>query len=318
MIGASHGSKYAMRSDQSTQSTQSKQSKQSDRSNQPKSNTMCAPDIEYDGISCARLNVLVELARAYNSQASTRDHIRLNDKQHLIDPRAYKQYIVDELTAKIGDRCDSHKCWSRQEFVHHMEEVAREEYLKYTFRPDSPQGKFQWLNTHDINNTMAQYERKYPHFKFFGAVPMDFLDFKDLEINNYDYAKNHANGITSLGIVFNFDTSNQPGSHWVAMFTDLKHGRIYYFDSFATRPKKSVTELIRIQHEHMVNLGHNPDAIVVDHNKVQHQKEGSECGVYSINFLIRMARGDDFHELCNKPIRDRKINKCRKTYFSKK
>ena len=31
-----------------------------------------------------------------------------------------------------------------------------------------------------------------------------------------------------IGIVFNLDKHNQPGSHWVALYTDLKANQVYF------------------------------------------------------------------------------------------
>ena len=36
---------------------------------------------------------------------------------------------------------------------------------KNTFRPDGPNGRFEWLNTIHIDDTMKQYENKHPDFK---------------------------------------------------------------------------------------------------------------------------------------------------------
>ena len=282
-----------------------------------KSDTMCAPGLEYKAGSCARLVVLVELAEAYNKSAQNQDKIRLASNMELLNPQIYKRYLVHELSKRMGDKCKSQKCWSKQEFMRNVEEKAREEFMKYTLRPDSPQGKFEWLSTFNINDSMDQYEKKYNGFKFFGAIPMDFADLSQLEINNINYDNLQKNGITKIGVIFNLDEHYKPGSHWVAMYTDFKKGNIYYFDSFGTKPEKRVRSLIRKHAKYMNSKGINSKNIIADYNKIQHQKENSECGVYSMNFLIRMARGDDFQKLCKNAIPDKKINKCRSIYFDK-
>jgi hypothetical protein len=74
---------------------------------------------------------------------------------------------------------------------------------------------------------------------------------------------------------------------------------------------------MRQQAKYIESTGKNIDNIRVDYNKVQHQRGNNACGVYSINFLVRMARGDDFDKLCQKVISDEKMNKCRLVYFDK-
>ena len=177
------------------------------------------------------------------------------------------------------------------------------------------------MSTFNINDTMAQYERKYKGFKFFGAVPMDFGDISNIERDdidyNTDYNKYYNQGITKLGVIFNLDNHDQPGSHWTAMYTDLEKAEIFYFDSFGITPEPRVRALMRAQANYLVSIGKKLDDIRVDRNKIQHQRGNNACGVYSINFLVRMARGDDFNTLCKNVIPDQKMNKCRLVYFDR-
>ena len=39
-----------------------------------------------------------------------------------------------------------------------MSNHTQTQLTKYTFRPDGPNGKFEWLNTYNINDVMKQYE----------------------------------------------------------------------------------------------------------------------------------------------------------------
>jgi hypothetical protein len=291
-----------------------------------KSDYVCAPGREYEAGSCASLAVLEEMARAYNKTASSKDKIRVSDNMGILNPQKYKVYLVYQINKRVGDRCDTQKCWSSQDFVKHMSKATRVELLKYTFRPNSPQGRFDWLSTFDINDSMGQYEKKYPNFKFFGAVPMDFANLNQCDnLNRADYAELHKSGITKIGVIFNLDESTKSGSHWVAMYTDFDKGTILYFDSFGVKPEKRIRALMRNQSRYMTDTKDMAGGsgnktlkdIRVDYNKVQHQKKNTECGVYSMNFLIRMVRGDNFDELCNTPISDDKINKCRKIYFDR-
>lgn len=281
------------------------------------SDMMCAPGLIFEAGSCAKLEVIKEVVFAYNKSVDENDRIIMSSNEEILNPLKYKEYLVNEISKKLKDICTTQKCWSKQDFMRHMENKAREEFMKYTFRPDSPQGKWEWLNTFNINEAMAQYERKYKGFKFLGAVPMDFADLSTLEISNLDYDKLMNDGLTKLGVIFNLDNHNEPGSHWVALFSDLNNGLILFFDSFAQKPGERVQALMREQADYMHSIGKNRKTIRVDYNKVPHQKGNSECGVYSMRYLIQMAKGKDFDELCNNPISDKNINKCRNVYFDK-
>jgi hypothetical protein len=277
----------------------------------------CAPGLKYEAGSCARLSVMVELAKAYNLSANSADKIRMASNFELLNPQKYKKYLVHELSNRVGDKCKTQKCWSSQEFISKMNEKAREEFVKYTHRPESPEGKFDWLSTYNINDAMAQYEKQYNDFKFFGAVPMDFAEI-GLEVGKIDYSNYIKNGIKRMGVVFNLDNHDQPGSHWTAMYSDFDKGNIYYFDSVGVKPEQRVRQLMRNQAKYMESQGKKIDNIRVDYNKVQHQKGDNACGVYAINFLVKMAKGTDFDQLCSNPVNDHKMNKCRSVYFDRR
>ena len=53
----------------------------------------------------------------------------------------------------------------------------------------------------------------------------------------------------------------------------------------------------------------------INYNKVRHQYKYSECGVYSINFILRLLKGESFDNICSNITTDAQINECRKTYF---
>ena len=73
------------------------------------------------------------------------------------------------------------------------------------------------------------------------------------------------------------------------------------------------TNDIRVIANFIKNEGKKP---VVDYNKLRHQHGGDACGVYSINFILRLLRGDSFQELTTKRLSDEKVNECRKFYFT--
>lgn len=301
-----------------------------------KSDTRCAAGLEFNGGHCGTIETLMAMIEAHNKFMDKKDHIHMDMKLAIDNPHRFKKAMVRGLAKSIGDKCTTHKCWTRQKFIHLMEDAAYEELTKYTHRPDSPQGKFDWLSTFDINDSMMQYEKKYNRpkptksnhdrlegkttvslFKFFGAVPMDFALLRQLEIATADYKKLYDAEIRKLGIIFNLDNHDQPGSHWVAMFTDLDKGHIFYFDSYGVIPEPRVRELMRKQFVFMRSIGIPSDQIRVEYNRTQHQRENSECGVYSMNVIIRMLRGDEFVEICKNVVPDKKINKCRLVYFDK-
>lgn len=274
----------------------------------------CAPAVSFDSVSCIKLSLLIELANAYNKDVSRDDTIKLYANLETLNPHKYKKYIVRELKRRVGNKCTTQKCWTEQSFVNKLNKKAREELQKYTFRPEGPNGKFEWLNTFNIDDVMKQYELKYNDFKYLGTVPMDFDELPRLNLSKTDYAKYYKNGTTKFGVIFNLDESWKSGSHWVAMYADMKSGDVLYFDSYGIAPEKRVRKLMRSITSEIQKV--NPSAqIRSDYNRIRHQYENSECGVYSVNFILRMLRGDGFDKICKDKVPDREINKCRTQYF---
>jgi hypothetical protein len=290
----------------------------------------CAPHLKFEHGSCIRLSVLSECARAFNDEFPN-NKIALDNKMETLHPHKYKKYLLSEIGKRLNKKCTTQKCWAQQNFIKRMESKAREELQKYTFRPEGPDEGREWLNTNHINEVMAQYELKYPNFKFLNAVPRDFQDHDEYDKTDDDYRNLIKRGKTIVGIVFNTDKAGESGEHWNALYINFDEAQVYFFDSYGVPPNEEVkAHMIQIDKFMKHNCGkitivdHNRNNVMtckrtkLDHNKVRHQRKGSECGVYSINFILRMLRGDTFEDICNNPISDDHVNKCRKVYFTKK
>lgn len=274
----------------------------------------CAPGIVFENGSCYKVSSLVKMIEAYNlDKHSENAKIKLHQGYEILNPPKYKRYLLKELTVKLNGI--PQRKWVEQSFVKKMESIHRDELVNHTFRPEGPDGKFEWLNTINIEKVVSQYEKKYIDFQFFGAVPIDFDTFGDYPIAKLNYDKFVRSGKTKLGIVFNLDEHWQSGSHWVAMFADLSKGHIFFFDSYGIEPEPRIQTLMRRIAKYCESNGMKPKNIRVEYNKYRHQRKNSECGVYSINFILRMLKGISFDEICKSQIHDDKINKCRNVYF---
>ena len=293
----------------------------------------CAPSKKYTEDSCFTIESLTKMAEAYNKQIKDG---KIKEKEIVINND--KKSLVKQLTERLKGVCDNQICWLKQDFIKQMND---KEINDETFRPLGPQGKFTWLNTTNIDEIMGQYEEQYPEFVFLGAVPIDFDKLEYLGIRDLDFddliTKNKK---TKIGIVFKFDEHWQSGSHWVAMFVDLLKNQVYYFDSYGTRPKKRIRNLVNriakwCYHRNVLNKKDKLENSITEHsfmmpsksnyiekelkhikyNKTRHQFKNSECGVYSVNFILRLLKGEDFEDICKNITSDDEVNKCRKVYF---
>ena len=171
---------------------------------------------------------------------------------------------------------------------------------------------------------MKQYEETYPHFKFYGANPIDFAApdpynpsaASEKKCLNEDICKLNLNdllkrGKTHLGFVYNLDPSNKGGSHWIASFTDIPGHKTYYFDSYGMKPPPQIARFMR-------SMTLQDPKMKLQFNAHRFQFGDTECGMYSLYFLIRMLEGDDFRAFCKRAPKDAEMLELRKWIFSDK
>lgn len=287
----------------------------------------CAPSKTYNGGSCLTLNSLKLITASYNKKSKDSDKIRISNN---------KEDMVKQLEKKLSNKCDNQTCWLRLDIIQQLEdEQIKEDILTNTFRPEGPKKKYEWLSTTDINDVVTQYQEKYQDFLFLGALPADFEEIQILGINNLDFLELENNNKYKIGMIINLDVHTQGGSHWVALYTDLKKRQIYYFDSFAKKPyirtKKFINKIVKYIYKKKYNKELNITSLIknikgggdttylkdfdIRYNTVQHQFNSSECGVYSINFIVRLVGGESFDEITQNITKDNEMNKCRTKYF---
>ena len=182
--------------------------------------------------------------------------------------------------------------------------------IKKNFKPKSPKGEQEWLSSVDIYDVMEQYMHKFPSFMFLGPVPIDFSDYSNalsrINLKKLKKSKKH------IGIVFNTDPSYKSGEHWISMFIDLNNKTICFFDSVGENPPKEVKQFMNKIIKQAKGLGIKLKQII---NDKQHQKLDTECGVFSLHFIISRLEGKSCDYINNNIIKDKEMNKYRKKYF---
>jgi len=182
-----------------------------------------------------------------------------------------------------------------------------------------------WLSNEDILKVLHQYDETYPTFHFFEPTPIDF----DSRLNNNSCVRNDLcqlsvsdhmrRGIADIGIVFNLDKHDENGSHWTSMFIDIPRRDIYYFDSANDLLPKEVEAFVK----RITDQTPEPPRFRFHRNDVAlHQKSNTECGMYSLFFIINMllsrSRRTLFRNRFNNPeriIKDKDVEKYRKFFF---
>ena len=230
--------------------------------------------------------------------------------------------IWTNLRDNMDNVCSRESCWLNQQFV---KENVSSKMFKDTFRPYSPKKwkrkPDEWLTSIDIINVMKQYEKYDKRFEFIGPSPIDYDTHTYNgecvweELCKFNLSENIKKKKTKVGVIFNLDKHNQPGSHWVAVFLDIKKNRIYYFDSYGDKTPGRIMNFIKDIQSQGLELRRK---IKFSENKTRHQYSNSECGMYCIHFIIRMVKGDSFEKHQSKKISDNKMKRLRKKYFNQK
>lgn len=274
----------------------------------------CAPGVEEREGTCFTLEQLVKIAYAYNQRWLDESSRGKNIPFKKINITYDKSYLLRELRARLTHICGADEaCWIEQNFVKALQDV---DISRFTFRPKGPQGRFEWLSTTHIEDIMTQYEKIHPDFMFLGAVPIDFYSLKVLGIRDLRFSDLEARGIRRIGVVYNTDEHYKRGEHWIASYTNLPMKQMYFFDSVGRRPEPRITSFFAKKAKYIMERSRcQLEDIDIKYNNVVHQRGNSECGVYVVNFLIRLLNGESFDQIVQRRMSDREINHCRKTYF---
>lgn len=214
-----------------------------------------------------------------------------------------KRQLWKSIKKRLHKMCPTEACWIDLEFINNIQDKALVEKLKYfTFKPKMTKKRNSWLSTKDINEVMQQYQEFDSAFKFLGALPSDFWTQTRVHYNQFKLYK-------KIGIVFNLDTHDKPGSHWVAFLIDNKQKCYEYFDSTGKPPNKYIQGFIDVLKKNVVG-GYT----FLQNTKV-HQRKNSECGIYSMYYIIQRLLGRQFHDISSHVINDDDMNKFRDFIF---
>ena len=267
---------------------------------------------DYNNFTCYTNESLYKLRDQWNKKHPDK-LIKTNDSKE----------IHSKLTFYLSSVCKTESCWLKQDkdFGKISEDIID------SFAPISPDewksNPNEWLSSVDIDKVMSQYKKAYKCFEFIGPSPIDFdkkLSYGECvwnELCNFSLANQIKKGKNKIGIIFNTDPHNKSGAHWISLFINIKKKKIFFFDSVGTKVTSEIMKLVN----RIIDQGHklNPKINFKfdDSNGVEHQYENTECGIYSLFFIIHMLQdktSDDFYK--NHIIKDGEIQNYRKIYFN--
>jgi hypothetical protein len=260
----------------------------------------CSPIVKNSRVSsetCFTPEILMSIKEAFNKKTP-------QDPINETEPTKIWWALKNRLD------CQKEDCWLDSLFDFTMKEQIKQFIFAPKIPPEWKSNPDEWLSNFDIEDVMKQYQISHPEFKFIGPTTIDFdtrppemggkcvlEDLCNFNLDRFIRAKK-----TKIGIVFNLDRRNQPGSHWVSTFIDIENKFVFFFDSanneipeeiwqknpngskkkpFINRVLEQGLQLPKpINFEFYNNLGH------------KHQKSNTECGMYSLFFIITMLTGE--------------------------
>jgi len=233
--------------------------------------------------------------------------------------------VYHQMRVNFAPLCRNQKerCWLKKAGL----DPAKYKELFENFKPEQPdEWKTKpnaWLSNTHIEDVLHDFEwidrdKKIPSdFKMLGPAPIDF-DKKvgkscvDPELCDFDvvqflkettYKKKQK---TKIGIVFNTDPHDQGGEHWISLYVDLDNLIIMFFDSTGHAAPPEVVELMERIETYMHSLENKKNLKVLKPvSKMKHQTKNSECGIYTLFFLITMWTGKVEFETVVRPPRER-------------
>lgn len=202
-----------------------------------------------------------------------------------------------------------------------LDNKERETLTKKYFRPEKPdewnEKETTWLDSFNIEDVMNQYEEAHKEFEFIGPVPIDFdapsegANFGKCivdELCKLDLEEAFKQGTKKIGIIFNLDKHDEPGSHWVCGYIDIPNKSAYYFDSYGLPPPPEVSVLLERCKEQGCET--------ILYNDIRHQRKDSECGMYCLYTIICLLKGRTFQAICMDIVKDDTINAFRDILFA--
>ena len=277
----------------------------------------CSPKKKQNDFTCYDEEQLNKIKDMWNEKYTDN-----NKKIHATD----KKEIWVALMDKMKNVCNNEMCWLKQQFV---DNNISTKILKDNFAPQSPKSwkknPNEWLSNFDLKAVMKQYENEYKDFYFIGPSPIDF-DTKISENDNksscvlddlcaFNLQSYIKKGKEKIGIIFNTDPHNEGGTHWISLFINVPERYVYFFNSTGESIPDEIDVLVKRIIKQSKKLG--KELKFSQNAPKQHQKGGSECGMYSLYFIINVLKGTvepSFFK--TKTIKDEEVQEFRKIFFN--
>lgn len=252
--------------------------------------------------------------------------ITKNGKQNQIIERSEKKGKGEKNTPYTAVGCqegEDHCLLDKSSLSDEEKKKLRKTYLRPRMPKEWNDKPNTWLDNFNIQHVMKQYEEAFaPRFRFLGVFPIDFsspnpyrtngkVTCLNEELCKLNIIKEYEAGVRGIGMVFNLDPHDKSGSHWVALYINLESIQepvIGYFDSYGYETPEMIARFMK-------SLTLQVKTCRLAYNGRRFQYGQSECGMFSMYFLICMIYGISFEDFCKDAVHDRSMLELRSILF---
>lgn len=199
-----------------------------------------------------------------------------------------------------------------------------EDLYKAHFKQSAPLDN-SWLSNSHTDGILKQLMLEFPKKKFF-AMPFQMIDFnehnmhgkKDENLGTIDLVEKIKQGYLTFGVIINTDPHNRGGSHWFALYFELKNNEfsLEYYNSAGQNPAPSIQEFLERTASDIKTRLHLPVRIVI--HRVRHQQDSYNCGLFALYYIISRLSGVSPAWFQKNSISTEKMNNFRKYLFTDK
>jgi len=280
----------------------------------------CSPALKRQaGENCLPPPALERLRKAWNSShpkhkiAATGTRKNGGAKTDAIKSNGLWEKIRNAMTSQY--KCDTEYCAVKK--MPGLKAAEKAPLLTF-FRPEKPAAwdkkPRDWLDSTHFVDVLSQYEKADPEFQFIGPTPIDFDEADKWgtcvmdELCKLDLKATLKKGIKKIGIVFNLDKHDEPGSHWVCAYIDIVGKKAYYADSYGYKPEREIVRLLKRCKDQGCES--------IYFNDIRWQRKESECGMYCLIVIICLLKGKPFYSICKNMNNDDVVNAFRDILFA--
>lgn len=265
-----------------------------------------------------------KLNNQYNINKSIFENI-LYDRE-MFDPKNLKKHIRAKVK-ELGENDVEILSYVDKEITNYLQDNKP--------RPDGPKDN-SWFSNFNEDNILRHMMEWCPWFYANPSCLSDFMvDYTEtnprqaelisskgmnpgkepLGLLEPEFYKNK--GYKCMGCIVNNDIKPNGGTHWIAIFYDIRDDNrhtLEYFNSTGESPRPNIKEWMKSFSELSTRqLGVKCD--MVKASNISHQNSRSECGAYSIYYVISRIIGVDYKKFREKKIPDNVVFEFRKCVF---